>query len=487
MRLLLLVTFICFSVSNLSAQILKNVSKGALKEMRNTSRGATRVLRRGTKISPTLPQTGVAATRTVPSVAQSALQGPSMPQNMATHPLTTHGLEAPVVPESHLQIQSEMATPQEFIGTSPEENELLQQFQAEVAANEHLLQESANYQFGGLDTGFGRSVLIAPVAQRNAQGDVIKGGYSVTVVKTHVQGKEEIFGVIATHVLPDATHNRLGPGMLSTKFQVQVKDVWSGKDVLYDAQVVQVSPSSTLDISLVKFEEEVEWGAFPLEIADTPTQLNERLFSYGFTAGEPYPLFSRQVLHNSFLSVQTDQNIAGDRQGFCGSPLLDATGKVKAIHTGTKFSSNTPDVSYGTHAHFINSLVEAYYNEGNAAYDLEIKGQTLARLNVDEYIDGIYIYNTSGKLVVQKNIVGGTKNSFPKFSESMLSSLLESTPDAGFLLFRTKRILLGEDGIQSGKKWDREKKKNIDSTKAEHWYNLQTQQIEETRPTIIKI
>ena len=279
---------------------------------------------------------------------------------------------------------------------------------------------------------------------------------------------------MASHVLPESYYTLRSS--LQRKFHIQMMRDDGTVDIL-PAKVVQISPRSMLDVSLVKFSPEVEKSVIPLELSETSAEKNEKLFSTGFGAGIRQEEM-RTVQKKSFLSVVTDQNLVGDRQGFCGSPLVDSNGKVKAIHTGTKEAKDAPDVSYGTHAKFVNLLIDAYHNEGKALYDLEIDKQTLARLNVDEYISAIYLYDANGKRILQKNVED-------KFSQSFLERSLHENPQAAYLQLTTRKAQWEVDA--DGDSILKEDRSRSDKTKRQHWYNLQTRQIETSRPAIIKI
>lgn len=316
--------------------------------------------------------------------------------------------------------------------------------------------------FGG---GFGKSVLFAPVESEGKTG-----GFSVTAVE--IDG--EIFGVIASHVLPESYYTF--HSSLQRNFHVSVKQP-DGSERLLDAKVLQISPRSMLDISLVKFSPEAESLIHPLTVSDQTALVNEELLSPGFAAATPQTE-KRHVQKNSFLSVRTDQNLVGDRQGFCGSPLLDANGQVKAIHTGTKENKANPDISYGTHAQFIRLLVEAYHNDGQAVYDLVIDGHALAQLNVDEYISAVYLYDSNGKRLLQKNIED-------KFSESLIRRALADNPQTAYIQLTSRKAQWETD--KDGDSILKEDRSRNDKTKRQHWYNVQTKQMEPKRPSVIKM
>ena len=339
--------------------------------------------------------------------------------------------------------------------------QLEKQLADQLAIQQNLAHTRQELALGG---GFGKSVLYAPLEEPGKTG-----GFTVTAIE--VDG--EIFGVIASHVLPDSYYTY--KESLKKDFHVTLKQA-DGSERKVGAHVVQTAPKSMLDISLVKFDPEAEDILIPLSLASEPIALHERLFSYGFANGSTAQT-PRTVQANSFVSVRTDQHIEGLRYGFCGSPLLDANGQVKAIHTGTVEGKNgAADISYGTHAQHIRVLIEAYHHQGVAPYDLTINGQTFANLNVDEYISAVYLYDTNGKKLAQKNMD-------EKFSQSTLLRLLDENPSAAYLQLTSRKAQWFQDEDWFILKEDRSKN---DKTKRQHWYNLQTKQIEPSRPAIIK-
>ncbi len=363
------------------------------------------------------------------------------------------------------------------IKVEKQQNEMLERQLAKVQADLQEAREAHAAQTFNAD--FGKSVLYAPLMS----GEEL--GYSVTVVD--IAG--EIFGVIPSHSLPYDYYANL-----SKEFYVKLTTE-HGTTHRVRAQVVQVSPDSMLDISLVKFSAEDESLLKPLKVAQTPSQIGDTLFSYGYAVGKETKI-SRTVNAQSFISMRTNQAIEGSREGFCGSPLLNANGEVVGIHTGTvEKEGNEPDVSFGTHAQFIQLLVDAYHNNGQAMYDLQLDGHTIAKLNVDEYISNYRLFDENGKMIAQQNIPG-------KYSESLLRGSLRAHPQAKYMHLTTRKaywesVNIYEDKIspQMLEMTDhstefsmlRENRGKTDKTKRQHWYNLQTHEIEQTRPAVIKM
>ncbi len=399
-----------------------------------------------------------------------ALTGANAPQALRAVPVSARPLPqakrplAPKVPAfSAEEFLSKKFSREELEKLPREQKEQLYTYLWNANADFRAQLQAQRFQ-----SGIGKSVLFAPLMSSQ------EIGYSVTVFKTRYQGQEEIFGVLPSHALPNDFSHRYDS--VGKEFQVLVKQA-DGTEKPLHAQVVQISPQSMLDISLVKFDPQEEHLLVPLRLADTPAQLHEILFSYGFAAGHE-TFITRNVNSQSFLSVRTNQAIEGAREGFCGSPLLDMNGDIKAIHTGTKELGHAQeDVSFGTHVTFIRKLVEAYHNGGQADYDLVLDGQTLANLQVDEYISAFYLYDENGKKLLQHNVED-------KFSQTVLLKALRQHPQARYLQLTSRKAQWNEeDDIPILK----EERSGRDKTKRQHWYNLQTRQIEPVRPAVIKL
>ncbi len=403
------------------------------------------------------------AGQTGKNVAKATAKGLAKPTVRATLPRVGVRRGAAVAVRTPTGVTVRAAAVTATPGSQPALHaQLEEQLAAQLAVQQNLIRTQQELSFGG---GFGKSVLYAPLEEPGKTG-----GFTVTVI----EAEGEVFGVIASHVLPDSYYTY--KESLKKDFHVTLKQA-DGSEIKVGAHVVQSAPKSMLDISLVKFDPEAEHLLSPLSLSPEPIALQERLFSYGFANGATAQT-PRTVQANSFVSVRTDQHIEGLRYGFCGSPLLDVNGQVKAIHTGTVEGKNgAADISYGTHAQHIRLLIEAYHHQGQASYDLTIEGQTFARLNVDEYISAVYVYDANGKKLAQKNMD-------EKFSQSTLLKLLQENPSAAYLQLTSRKVQWFEDEDWFILKEDRSKN---DKTKRQHWYNLQTRQIEHARPGVIKM
>ena len=284
---------------------------------------------------------------------------------------------------------------------------------------------------------YGRSVLAVPnkaVEEKlidNPEEETKK--FSMTVVKTVYKGKEEIYGIIATHLLPTISSEADEKNGIMRKFEAELP-LPDGTKKRIPAEVVQISPRSMLDISLVKFSPEVEKLLKPLELSDKLPTDNQILYSYGFADGAASAT-TRTMQKRSFIAIKTDViKVGGKRQGYCGSPILDAQGKVVGIHTGTANGA-----SYGAHAAFINNLVEAYHNGGKSHYDLELDGYVLTSLNVDEYISAFALADEHFRIIYKEDGIGVGWDTFGKYSESRLLNARNKFPQAKYLILHSRK------------------------------------------------
>ncbi len=239
--------------------------------------------------------------------------------------------------------------------------------------------------------------------------------FSGTVFKTVYNGEEEIFGVVASHAIAQSTLDRA----LHRHFTMSVFD--GEKMVKMPAEIVQLSSPSMLDVALVKFSPEAEPLFHPLRISEGPVQLGETLSSQGFAGNKDVNIPERKITKVTPLSVRTTLPIARDeRPGLCGSAVVNGNKELVGIHTGSTYDRQDAqfDVGYATNASFLNKLVEAYHNGGNATFPLILNGREIIPLNVDEYISYVSFQDAEGKQLWQKGFDS-------KFSYSQVQEMLE--------------------------------------------------------------
>ena len=236
---------------------------------------------------------------------------------------------------------------------------------------------------------------------------------SGTVFKTTYDGKEEVFGVIASHAIASFKWNFSG---VRRHFTAQV--FVNGKPKEIKAEIVQVGAMEMLDISLVKFQPEDEKLFEPLVISPTQAVPEEWIETLGFMRGEEVSLPERPVVAISPISLRSYiQGTQSERLGLCGSAILNQRQELVGVHTGSTWGA-LQDLGYATHAKYLNALVDAYHNGGEIFYPVEINGHIIAHLRPDEYISEVTILDEQGRKIVGHRFTN-------KFSFSYMKVLLE--------------------------------------------------------------
>ena len=266
--------------------------------------------------------------------------------------------------------------------------ELTQYLQTELARADRLnrLQEGIVYQ--GEKGPFLRSTFLA------LSKDFF--GYSGTIFKINYQGQEEIYGVIAAHVI---VRNKQSSRFVHKKFLARVYA--EGKFITIPAEIVQVGAPDMLDVALVKFRPEDEDLFEPLTISPQEITGLENVRRQGFILGEVTYMPKRYVRSNNELrfSSHVKGKFSDGRPGFCGSAVVNEQNELVGIHTGSHYALFGEDSGFATHAKFLEVLVEAYHNGGNALYPFELAGQTILSLRPDEYISKMILSRADGTMI----------------------------------------------------------------------------------------
>lgn len=256
--------------------------------------------------------------------------------------------------------------------------------------------------------------------------------FSGTVFSVNYKGKKEIYGAVATHIVPTEENDPLGVGRQFTAIVYH-----NGRPVQIPAQIVASSPVSMLDISLVKFPAEAEAILKPFSIGEANEK--ETLRTIGFVSGRFNYIPNRKVIQNLPFSIRTTMPLPRDkRSGLCGSPLLNENNELVAIHTGSTFNPSN-DYSFATPAHYLRDLVDAYHNKGISKIAFYVDDGISIRLNSDEYVTSVMLLDDFGHALAEEDVAF-------RFSHSKVSTMLRQYPQAGFLKLTTKAVKWSEDG-----------------------------------------
>ncbi|MCQ2410507.1 MAG: serine protease [Elusimicrobiaceae bacterium] len=266
-----------------------------------------------------------------------------------------------------------------------------------------------------------------------------------TVFQLSRNGQKEIFGVIAAHAIEDAPVGRF----------FTAEAYLDGKFIPLRAEIVQVTPTATLDLALVSLRG-AESLFEPLDLATRPVQLGETLQTQGFARYKVAFLPGRHVIDNTLFSLRTDMLYSRrERPGLCGSPVFRTlpgpegaapTYELLGIHTGSTHGAMIQeDVGYATHAQFLPTLVEAYYNNGQATYPLVLGERTLTELNVDEFVSLLTLKDESGRELWQRSVADS------KFPYRTLEKAIQDHP-ARYLELSISRVVLNGDHLVESQK-----------------------------------
>lgn len=242
-------------------------------------------------------------------------------------------------------------------------------------------------------TAYTRSVFRA-----RSLGEQSEVTFSGVAFKTIYLGQEEMFGVVAAHALSPEP----GTSLLGSEFTAEV--FGEGGFITVPAKLVQVSAISTLDLALIKFRPEDEKLFTPLALAKQEVSADERIIGLGFGQGK-WVFSKRSFLAKTPFSIRTSFTVPWvDRGGLCGSAVLNAKHELLGIHTGSTRDVEYRDIGYATPVEFLNTLVEAYHNNGNATFPLYLNGEKIASLRPDEFISFVRLKNDQGKIIWRREV-----------------------------------------------------------------------------------
>ncbi|MBR4682595.1 MAG: trypsin-like peptidase domain-containing protein [Elusimicrobiaceae bacterium] len=220
--------------------------------------------------------------------------------------------------------------------------------------------------------------------------------FSGTIFRAY-DGK--IYGVTAAHAIAD----HIGDQSLQRSFTADV--YVNGRFLSVPAEIIQVSAPSTLDLALVKFPPEVESWLTPFEISTAVPLPGDVLKTQGFSVNRALYLSERPLLSKNLFYLRAVMELSPtQRRGLCGSPVINAEGKLVGVHIGSAEGKKTESmfVGYATQAVFLNSLVQAYHNDGKLSVPFVLLKQKIVDLNIDEYIAYVRLLDADGSVVWYK-------------------------------------------------------------------------------------
>lgn len=261
----------------------------------------------------------------------------------------------------------------------------------------------------------------SPKAAANISGTNI---FSGTVVSIPYNGKNEIYGVIATHAIAVSSNEK--DALHKTFTAIVYKN---GLPHEATVEVVAYSPKSMLDMALVKFPKDIESLLAPYSISEATPYLDNNLLSKGFTHSSAAAIPERKVVGVTPISIRTTISMPAEkRPGLCGSAVLNDKGELVGIHTGSIHHTEAPgkDVAYATHAHYLYKLVEAYHNNGVAKVPFYFDDKPIFDMDIDEYL-------TAGSLLDE--------------NQKAIKNAIADKPEGRYLQLTTRRAQWDKDGL----------------------------------------
>ena len=110
----------------------------------------------------------------------------------------------------------------------------------------------------------------------------------------------------------------------------------------------------------------------------------------------------RKLIRRTPFAIHTTMSILrDDRMGICGGPVVNKTGEIVGMHSGSSFDKMGEKFDHGyiVPAAQIKRLVEAYHHNGKALVPVVVDGKTILQCNVDEFFHDITLFNEEKKAV----------------------------------------------------------------------------------------
>lgn len=255
-----------------------------------------------------------------------------------------------------------------------------------------------------------------------------KSSFTGTLFHTKYQGQPELYGVIATHALADNGVNLV----LGRKF---IADVYAnGQWKQIPAEVVQLSAPSMLDVALVKFSPEDSQLLSGFSLATQAVKVGDRIQTLGLPRQATVYIPSRTVTEIAPLSLRAP--IYGpreDRLGLCGGAVANEQDELVGIYTGSRPNGLKSTTGYATDARFLTKLVEAYHNDGQAFLPLELDGQKITDLRIDEYVYAVDFLDETLDVLGELSFYG-------KFSHNQVNNVLQKNPNIRYVELATAYV-----------------------------------------------
>lgn len=287
--------------------------------------------------------------------------------------------------------------------------------------------------------------------------------FSGTVFEVEYNGKKEIYGAVASHIL---AANDGGGNNIQKTFSTLFYD--NGRPIEVPAKVVTVSAPALLDISLVQFPAEYEKILKPYSLGKMSSEKSVQ--ACGFNHGGAVYMTSCGIQKNLPYSIHINIPLAREeRPGLCGSAVLNEKQELVGIVVGSTIAPwVNPDRTFVTPAVYLRNLVEAFHHNGQSAVSFLLYGTHAISLNVDEYVTRVVLLDAQRQQLYRYNVK-------ERFSRTDMGEALKAFPQTRYLEVVAQKIRWSQDGSTLLKKKDH----NFPPTA--YLYDLQTDQVISSR------
>ncbi|MBQ3667455.1 MAG: trypsin-like peptidase domain-containing protein [Elusimicrobiaceae bacterium] len=217
------------------------------------------------------------------------------------------------------------------------------------------------------------SKAMIPLRERHRTMRYFRVKGTAFAVEEMYKGKRYVWGVTATHY--------------GYQFPAIPKKRFVYEPISFRAQ----GNRHANDVSIFSIPESLADAFKPLKLADHSPEVGERLFSLSFFDNQFQYTPRRKVLETAPLRFTTSLKIEPgmDREGECGSPLLNHNGEVVGMVIGASY---TKEIGFATTVENIRQIIQAYHQREEALSSalakspLLVNGKKILDLDVTEAI-----------------------------------------------------------------------------------------------------
>lgn len=226
------------------------------------------------------------------------------------------------------------------------------------------------------------SKAMIPLRERHHIGRYFHIKGTAFTIEEIYQGKRYVWGVTATH------YRYKKPAIPVRRFSYESTPF-----------IAQGHPRAN-DVSIFRIPESLANRFEPLKLAPHSPEVGERLFSLSFFDNRFQYTPGRKVLEVAPLRFTTSLRAALEieREGECGSPLINQNGEVAGMVVGASYSQQ---IGYAVPVESIRQILQAYHGHNFAEHPVRINGKEIFTMDVTEAITDITVKYEDGSLLHQ--------------------------------------------------------------------------------------